>query len=119
MREQTIHRMRLLRTHFEKVESGEKTVEMRLMDEKRRRIVAGDMILFCCEEEPSRQIAAEVIGVHTFENFEALAECFGTRAVGFFGKDASFVGAYMQGIYGAEAIRLYGAAALEIRLRRE
>ncbi len=116
MENRVLHQMRLLRMHFEKVASGEKTVEMRLMDEKRKRIAAGDLILFTCEEEPSRCVTVEVIGVRRFDDFEALAESLGARAVGFAGKDARFVGAYMREIYGDAAIRAYGAAAIEIRL---
>lgn len=116
MEKRATHRMRLLKEHFEKIERGEKTVEMRLMDEKRQRIRVGDLITFTCEEEPHREVAVEVVGVRSFSDFSELAACFGVRAVGFDGRDAAFVGTYMKGIYGDDVLRTYGAAAIEVRL---
>lgn len=108
--------MRLLKTHFEKIASGEKTVEMRLMDEKRQKIRVGDRIVFSCEEEPMRTLAVEVVGVLAFADFCELSAHFGARAVGFDGKSADEVGAYMRTIYGDDALVRYGAAAIEVRL---
>ena len=113
------HGMRLLKVHFEKIASGEKTVEMRLMDEKRQNIRAGDLIIFTCEEEPLRQVTVEVVSIRAFADFASLAECCGVRAVGFDGADANTVGSYMKGIYGEEALQRYGAAAIEVRLLSE
>lgn len=116
MEKRAIYQMRLFKVHFEKIERGEKTVEMRLMDEKRQRIREGDLITFTCEEEPHRAVTVEVVGVRAFSDFSDLAACFGTRAVGFDGRDAAFVGAYMKEIYGDDALRTYGAAAIEVHL---
>ena len=40
--------MKLNKEPFEKIKSGEKTIELRLYDEKRRKIKAGDTICFNC-----------------------------------------------------------------------
>ena len=41
-----LHRMRLDAAPFARMDAGEKTIELRLYDEKRRRIQAGDVIRF-------------------------------------------------------------------------
>lgn len=44
------HEMRLNTQPFKKIKEGEKTIELRLYDEKRRGISAGDIIVFTCRE---------------------------------------------------------------------
>ena len=107
-----VHRMKLLRIYFDKIASGEKTVEMRLMDEKRQEISIGDTVVFSCEDDPARTVTVEVADVQKFSDFSALARCYGTDAVGFAGCTADEVGARMTQIYTDEAVARGGAAAI-------
>ena len=43
-RRSVVHHMKLHASPFEKIKSGEKTIELRLFDEKRRQIKVGDTI---------------------------------------------------------------------------
>jgi ASC-1-like (ASCH) protein len=54
---------------FEKVKSGAKTIELRLWDEKRRKILPGDKVVFSCGEE---KVEVEVKGLFVFGTFEDL-----------------------------------------------
>ena len=45
-RQKTVHRMNLQSGPYEMIKSGRKTIELRLWDEKRRKIKAGDEIVF-------------------------------------------------------------------------
>lgn len=66
-----VHSMNLDPAPFEMIKSGRKTIELRLWDEKRRRVVPGDTIVFtntATGEKLSRIVAA----LHCFANFEAL-----------------------------------------------
>ena len=49
-----LHQMNLHPAPFSLVESGLKTIELRLYDEKRRQIAVGDTILFTCTDDPAR-----------------------------------------------------------------
>ena len=62
--------MNLRREPFEKIKSGKKSVELRLYDEKRRKIKSGDIVEFTSES--GEKITARVIAMHVFANFEEL-----------------------------------------------
>ena len=113
--EARVHHMKLLKVYFDKIASGEKTVEMRLMDEKRQMISVGDRVVFSCEEQPMRSVSLSVADVRCFPDFSELAACYGTDAVGFAGDTPEEVGAVMERIYSAEEVARWGAAAIVLR----
>ena len=45
-RQINVHKMKLNSTPFEMIKNGEKTIELRLFDEKRQQLKAGDKIVF-------------------------------------------------------------------------
>ena len=55
--------MKLDKEPFEKIKSGEKTIELRLYDEKRRKIRVGDIIVFTCRDGGER-LARRVKALH-------------------------------------------------------
>lgn len=63
--------MHLADLPFEQIQSGKKTVEVRLYDEKRREIREGDMIMFY-RTDHSEQICAQVKTLHRAPTFEQL-----------------------------------------------
>ena len=63
-----IHYMNLVPSAFEKISDGSKTIELRLNDEKRQRINAGDTVVFNCNEN-SDIITARVKQLHKFADF--------------------------------------------------
>lgn len=67
-----IHNMKLKPSPFEKIASGRKTVELRLYDEKRRKIDIGDRIIFTNLDDPEQKIAVKVTGLHRYATFEDL-----------------------------------------------
>ena len=66
------HIMRLNTSPFEMIASGEKTIELRLNDEKRRKIKIGDEITFVNTENSLKTILVEVIGIYKFKSFKEL-----------------------------------------------
>lgn len=65
------HQMRLADAPFEKIRNGQKTIELRLNDEKRQIINIGDFIVFT-HTESKQQIKAKVINLHRFDSFADL-----------------------------------------------
>ena len=63
--------MKLDKEPFEKIKSGEKTIELRLYDEKRRKIRVGDIIVFTCRDGGER-LARRVKALHVFADFREL-----------------------------------------------
>ena len=66
-----VHQMKLNPGPFAMIKSGEKTIELRLYDEKRQQIKVGDSILFTSTATGER-IYAAVKRLHRFDSFEAL-----------------------------------------------
>ena len=55
-----VHEMKLRRYYFDKIKCGEKIYELRLNDEKRRKISIGDQILFRDHETEKQEMLVEV-----------------------------------------------------------
>ena len=66
-----IHKMNLAAEPFDQIVSGSKTIELRLYDEKRKKINVGDLIEFSNLSD-HRQIIAEVTALHIFDSFSDL-----------------------------------------------
>ncbi len=67
-----LHRMRLEPKAYARMEDGKKTIELRLYDEKRRRIQAGDVIRFESTEDETDVLFAQVTGMRFFATFDEL-----------------------------------------------
>ena len=64
--------MRLEEEYFDKIYSGEKTLEIRLLDEKRQRLAVGDTVQFICKNNAARHLRTEVTDLKFFPSFAAL-----------------------------------------------
>ena len=67
-----IHEMSLRPEPFGKIESGAKTIELRLYDGKRQKIRIGDTIIFTSTKDESRKIEATVRNLYIFDSFAEL-----------------------------------------------
>ena len=63
--------LHLDRGPLEAIESGGKTIELRLNDEKRRKIKVGDLLEFVSRED-RRRLLVKVIALRVFRDFEEL-----------------------------------------------
>ncbi len=66
------HQMRLHPEPFARIKSGEKKVECRLYDEKRRELKVGDVIEFQLRPECVEKFERKILALHTFPAFEAM-----------------------------------------------
>ncbi len=66
------HYMHLNNEPFSQIAKGTKTIELRLYDEKRKKISVGDLIIFTNSSDDSAEIIAEVKALHIFDSFEEL-----------------------------------------------
>lgn len=53
---------------FERIKSGQKKVEFRLYDEKRRLIKNGDVIEFSKRPEETEKVRAKIVGLFLYDN---------------------------------------------------
>ena len=71
VRECAVHEMKLHPAPFKMIKSGQKTIELRLFDEKRQKIREGDVIIFTNTAD-GEKLRAAVKKLHRFESFGAL-----------------------------------------------
>jgi len=66
-----LHTMKLFPEPFAMIKSGKKTIELRLFDEKRQQIKAGDNIIFT-NTETGEVLTKSVVKIRRFQSFEEL-----------------------------------------------
>lgn len=69
-----IYNMKLKNEPYNLIKSGKKTVELRLYDDKRRRLDVGDKIIFTNMSAKEEQIAVKIRALYRYETFEDLFE---------------------------------------------
>lgn len=107
-----IHEMRLNNEPFTKIKEGTKTVELRLLDEKRKALRIGDKIIFT-NKETGEKIDVYVKGLFKADNFDTIYEKYSKVEIGYNeGEDAKPED--MEEYYPKEEIKKYGCLAIEI-----
>ena len=111
------HKMRLNKTPYEKIRSGEKTVELRLYDEKRQLIKVGDLIEFECREAGCSPLIARVKALYRYPSFKELFDSVDLAKCGYSESERT-TSSYrdMEQYYSAEEIVKFGALGIEIEL---
>ncbi len=109
-----LHTMKLFSKPFAMIKSGEKTIELRLFDEKRQQIKAGDAIVFT-NTETGETLIKSVVKLYRFNSFEELYEKLPLLQCGYtvgnIGKaDPSDMNQY----YTVEEQKKYGVLGIEL-----
>lgn len=112
-----IYEMKLKAEPFEKIEIGRKTVELRLFDEKRRRLDIGDKIIFEKLEDSEKRIAVVVKSLHRYATFEDLFMDIPLEKCGNASTDTSKEAtARMSQYYTEDQIQKYGVLGIGVAL---
>lgn len=114
------HSMKLLESPYERIASGKKTIEIRLFDEKRRRLNIGDVILFSKLPDLKDKIKVEIIGLLRYRYFRDLVNDFGMEYYGY-PKDYP-INDFLDSIYiiySREEEEKYGVLGIKIKLLNE
>ena len=107
-----IHEMRLNNEPFNKIKEGTKTVELRLLDEKRKALRVGDKIIFT-NRANNEKIDVLVTNLFKADSFEPIYEKYSKVAVGYNEEDEAKP-EDMEEYYSKEEIKKYGCIAIEI-----
>jgi ASC-1-like (ASCH) protein len=111
-----IHRMKLYSSPFEMIKSGEKTIELRLYDEKRQQINEGDVIFFT-NTATGETLTATVKKLHRFASFEELYNALPLLQCGYTEEDVATAHPDdMLTYYSAEEQAKYGVVGIELSL---
>ena len=111
-----IHKMKLHNGPYELIKQGIKTIELRLYDEKRQKIKAGDTLLFI-NTKTQKWLAVKVKGLHRADSFRELFDRIGDQtAMGFSNEpeSAEAMALEMRTYYSEDAEKKYGVLGIEI-----
>ena len=110
------HSMKLHPAPFAMIASGRKTVELRLNDEKRRRISVGDVIEFT-RTDREEKLSCRVVGLHLFSTFRELYSHFPLTAIGYAEEDVATASPDdMDAYYTKEEQEKYGVLGIELQV---
>ncbi|MBE5864737.1 MAG: ASCH domain-containing protein [Lachnospiraceae bacterium] len=111
------HVMKLKPNPFSRIKSGQKTIELRLYDEKRQLISVRDVIRFVNTKDETDVLVTEVKALHVFKSFDELYEYLPLLQCGYTEEnvDRALPGD-MEKYYSKEEQELYGVVGIEIAL---
>ena len=108
----TTCQMNLYPEPFDLIKAGSKTVEMRLFDEKRRKLSVGGLIVFA-NTKSKEELIAEIVELKQFDSFESLYADYKKTDLGY--KDDELAKSEdMLAYYSTEEIKKYGVVAIEL-----
>ncbi len=115
-KEKVIHEMKLNSEPFGMIKSGEKTIELRLFDEKRQKIKEGDGVVFT-NTVSGEKLSATVKALHRFESFDELYKVLPLTKCGYTEETLGQAHpADMEQYYSAEEQKQYGVVGLELEI---
>ena len=112
--ENTAHAMKLHPAPFEMIKSGEKTIELRLYDEKRQKIRMGDEIVFT-NNITGETLRRTVCKLHQFDSFEDLYKSLPLLKCGYTEENVAMAHpSDMEAYYSAQEQEKYGVVGIEL-----
>ncbi len=112
--DKVMHTMELQSTHFDAFRHGEKVIEVRCMDEKRRAVRVGDVIQF--QKSNGAYFKAKVCEIIAADSFGELYERTTPEELGFAGKTRKDFISAMRQIYTLARERELGVIGIRVRL---
>lgn len=110
------HSMQLQPAPFEMIRNGTKTIELRLFDEKRKKIQIGDTILFT-NTASKETIRVKVLELLVFDSFETLYRRLPLLDCGYTEDDIDTASPDdMNAYYPEEMQRKYGVVGIRVAL---
>ena len=110
------HSMQLQPSPFEMIRDGTKTIELRLLDEKRKKIRIGDTIVFT-NTESKETIEVRVLDLLVFDSFETLYSRLPLLECGYTKDDVGTASPDdMNAYYPEELQRKYGVVGIKVEL---
>lgn len=115
MEEKTLtHKLFLQQKYFDLIQKGLKTIELRLNDEKRKKIKVGDLIYFHPNDEKENILNVKVIKIHKSKTFEELILKIDKKDAGF-DSDEELVKTMVE-FYSIDRQRENGVLGIEVRV---
>lgn len=108
-----MHTMKVQTKYYNLLKTGQKTIELRLYDEKRQLIQIGDTILFSDLSNPEDSFSAIVLNLHRAPNFDELCDKIKPSQAGFSSKEE--LTKTMINFYSPENQQKFGVIGIEVK----
>ncbi len=108
-----LHEMKLQDEPFKKISDGTKTIEMRLYDEKRKKVKVGDLIEFT-NVLNNEKLITRVINLYRYKDFDELYKNHDKVSIGY-NEDEKASPCDMSMYYSDEDIEKYGVVGIKIK----
>ena len=108
------HNMKLRKRPFNKIKNGTKTIELRLLDEKRKLLKIKDEIEFT-NIDTNETLLTIIEDLYKFDNFEELYKHFDKVSLGY-DKDEEASYKDMEDYYSKEEQNEYGVIGIKIKV---
>ncbi|MDD2839871.1 MAG: ASCH domain-containing protein [Rickettsiales bacterium] len=105
--------LNLRKKYFDLIKNGEKTIELRLFDEKRKNIKIGDILIFKNDGD-EEILQAKVINLYNSDCFENLVKLFDIKKTGF--SSIKELNECILEFYTKEKQEKYGVLGIEIKI---
>lgn len=109
------HALNLNPVYFDLIKSGEKVLEGRLNDDKRKNFNIGDTIIFFKEPEKTETMKAIILDKYLFENFDVMADELDKSLLGFDNTTKEEMINVYRTIYSVEDEQKYGVVIFKIK----
>ncbi len=107
--------MNLAAQPFERIAVGQKTIEMRLNDERRQNLKVGDYIVFTHNDDSKKKLTARVKTLYKFANFTELYKTLDLKKCGYLVEEIGDARPEDMSVYYAhERLAQYGALGIEL-----
>lgn len=110
------HFMHLDDGPFARISSGSKDIELRVNDDKRRKVAKGDTITFTSRSDPQRQLLVTVTDLYHAADFESLVARLPASRLGCAEMDKEALIEILNTAYSAAERQDYGVVGLGFRL---
>ena len=108
--------MKLKPAPFEMIKNGQKTIELRLYDEKRQLINVGDEIVFT-NTATAETLQTKVLKLHRFDSFAELYKSLPLLKCGYTSENVGrATPADMEQYYSVDEQKKYGVLGIEIKV---
>ena len=111
-----MHQMKLQQNPFDLIKSGEKTIEVRLYDDKRQLIAVGDTIEFSKLPELTETINVVVEALLIYKDFKSLFTDFDANKFGGKGWSIDALVENMHTYYSVEDEQKFGVLGIKVRV---
>lgn len=111
-----IHKIKVKELYYNKIKTGEKIYEVRLLDEKRSLIKIGDILRINKEPELIEFLDARVVELIKFKSFQEMAQTLPAKSIGFIGCNTQEIVDTYRKFYSKEQEQKLGVVAIKLKI---